>query len=246
MLLQGLLIVSAALLLYWIIRSIMEVFSALMLSCALGLVAAFLIKLVVIPEGGEGLLVSILVGLVAFTLTFRSAQKSGERRRLEERRNRAKRVWDMQPTPSPRPASKKKVEPIERQLGVEKPDAIITAWQTAADLCSGDKFQIARERCARLLALVREGQIDDFELIETATFVRRQIPELVKETQAVCHSCEPREREASSSELQYQLDQIGMMAFQQLERQSHEAKAKLALRRLHIAERLRAFSGPAS
>lgn len=199
---------------------------AVLCGCVAGIAADHL--------GADGMVAGVIVSLLAFVPALLSVWKW---------RNYRANVSD-----GPGAGTQRVIEvapeiQIERKLGLTDAARLSAAWDKASQLALQSDLSRPRLHCARFLAAF-EAEVDcDPANVELAMFIRRHVPGLVDETQAVLHDAVPEEREALLAALVADLKQLGEEACDASERRSGMASERLRIRRSHFARRREGSGG---
>lgn len=117
--------------------------------------------------------------------------------------------------------------------------AVSMAWNKAAAMLSGDSLapiHAARASCSELL-LVARGEGLDFDTVDCACVIRRNLPELIVRTEALWGAAAPAEREGLAAGLREDLLRLGQMAVVRLDRHREALRDDLTAIRQHLAGR---------
>jgi uncharacterized membrane protein YciS (DUF1049 family) len=116
--------------------------------------------------------------------------------------------------------------------------ALSKAWDEAMRLAPCAQLDAAREACAQFMAVSEEDGSFDMDLIGYSVFVRRHVPELVKETAELIQLVEESERLTAIARLTADLIAVGNGARNRLDAISQRLRDKLAVRRQRVASEL--------
>lgn len=116
--------------------------------------------------------------------------------------------------------------------------ALSKAWDEAMRLAPCEELAVAREACAQFMAVCEKEGSCDLDLIGFSVFVRRHVPELVKETGELLELVEKSERVTAIERLTADLITVGKRARDRLDAISQRLRDKLAVRRQRVASEL--------
>ena len=211
-----------------IIRAIIELMIRVALAAALAAIVGCIAGIVIAQWGADGIVAGVVVTLLAFVPTLSSVWKwrrlaaSGPDRRKAEPHRASEDASELQ---------------IERKLGLAHAARLAAAWNAASLLAPQSDLQKMREACARFLATFEAEADCDPANVELAVFIRRHVPSLVEDTQAVLRGASQEKREALVTGLVADLRQLGQEATDASERRSAIARNRLDIRRSHLARR---------
>lgn len=211
-----------------IIMAIIELMIRVALAAALAGIVGCIGGIAVAQGGSDGIVAGVVVALFAFVPTLSSVWRwrSSATNRPVGRRSRQRRVLKVAPEIQ-----------IERKLGLTDAERLSVAWDSASKLAPQRELLGPRNACARFLAAFEAEADCDPENVELAVFIRRHVPSVVEETQAVLQDAAPDEREALVEGLVADLKQLGQEASDVSERLSAMARERLDIRRRHFAKR---------
>lgn len=203
------------------VRVVLAVGLAVLIGCAAGLVAS--------QWGHDGFIAGAFGFMLALVPALVSVWRWRSASAVKPRHRAIVRVVSKAKSPA-------KI-PVERELGLTDEVRLSAAWDTASRLASGTVLDQSRTSCARFLANFEAEADCDPRNVDLAVFIRRQVPALIDDTQAVLHNASPEEREETIAALVAALEQLGQEAAAVSERRSAHAMERLDLRRNHFARR---------
>lgn len=126
---------------------------------------------------------------------------------------------------------------IERELGLVEAEALASAWRSAIALAPVAGLDTPRTSCARFLAAVEKSADNDPAALDTVVFVRRHVPGLVSETEAVLASADADERGELIASLVEDLHKLGRDCEEDLGQLHAAARDRLKVRRFRFRQR---------
>lgn len=108
------------------------------------------------------------------------------------------------------------------------------AWTTACALAPTASLETARDASMQVLALSRAHALVDPDILDCATILRRHVPALVSETEALIATLSCDERSGAIRELVADLRALGAQAADVLARRKAGVREKLAVRRARL------------
>ncbi|GAA3804519.1 hypothetical protein GCM10022600_28380 [Qipengyuania pelagi] len=209
-----------------LVEMVWRVVLGTLLAAAIGIVAGIWASGEDLDGGMIGVLSALVAVIPAIWLVGR------ERSRRAGRRNLASRETEFRPIDPPRPAP---APSPEDRYGLTRDARLGDAWRNAARLAPSYEMNQARDDTARFLAKADSATSPDMDLIEYAAFIRRHVPELVHETEAVADISGEAEREETIAEMERDLLRVGHDARRRLQRFDDAARSSLAIRRRRFA-----------
>lgn len=213
-----------------LLRIAIELTVRLVLATGLAISAGCVAGLAAFQLGADGIVAGFIVTLLAFVPAFLSV--SAWRGTVSERLARR----DAVTFEVAKPVSAETI-PIEQQLALEGAERLSSAWDNASRLAPNYTLSTSREACAHFLARFEAEADCEPENVDLAVFIRRQVPALVDETQAVLNNIGRQERGNAIAGMVASLKQLGKEAAAKSERHSLLAEERLHLRQSHFARR---------
>lgn len=211
-----------------IIMAVIELMIRVALAAGLAAIVGCIAGIAAAQWEADGIVAGVVVTLFAFVPTLLSVWRW---------RSLAQNGLDGRRAGTPRGIEAAPERQIERKLGLTGAAKLSVAWDSAFKLAPQRDLRGPRNACARFLAAFEAEADCDLANVELAAFIRRQVPSMVEDTQAVLHDAAPEEREAVVAGLVADLKQLGQEASEVSERRSAMARERLDIRRSHFARR---------
>lgn len=211
--LAGLLIALAFSLVVAIVMAIVELALRVALGACVALATGFVAGVAADGLGWDGTLIGVAVTTLGFVPAMQMVRRWRSSR--SQREDAAKHSADPSPSVTP-------LDPHGR------------AWATACALAPKASLETAKDASMRVLALSATDGMVDPEVLERATVLRRHVPALVSETEALIATLSRAERSGAIKELVADLRALGVQAAELLSRQESGVREKLAVRRTRL------------
>ena len=223
----ALLLIFARDLIMALVELVWRIVLGTLLAAAIGLVAGIWASGEDLDGGTIGVLSALVALIPAIWLVGRERSRRAFRRHLASTELQFHRP---EPVPPPVPAPSP-----EDRYGLKRDARLADAWRRAAHLAPSHEMNQAWDDTARFLAKADSATSPDMDLIEYAAFIRRHVPELVHETEAVADISGEAEREETIAEMERDLLSVGQEARRRLQRFDDAARSSLAIRRRRFA-----------
>lgn len=221
----------------WLVAALLELIVRAVLT--VGMAFSFALAIGIFSSSGvdsgvaNGILAFGLALVPSFYVVSR-VRASQSARKIKQSQTGPSRSRDFQMQDSRDSSPEKYVEP-EATFADE---ALSKAWDEAMCLAPCAELAVAREACAQFMAVSEKAGSFDMDSIGFSAFVRRHVPELVKETAELLELVEKSERVTAIARLTADLIAVGKGARNRLDAISQRLRDKLAVRRQRVASEL--------
>lgn len=226
-------ITACALVIYAFGRLLLEVVWRVFMAVALAIFTSLFLASSFFDGGEEGTTMGVVCGIILLPFILKAIWSLRgpvvHRPSVGARSDDSHKVAHCQP------------DDIERDREPEPANDLDDAWTKAVTLTGEAALRDAQAACAKLLASADSSPTIDAGLIDAASFVRRQVPALVQETDTFCTVADEGAYTRARLDLVSRLFEIGKMAREVVQERNSRARESLSLRHAHIASRLGSF-----
>ena len=126
---------------------------------------------------------------------------------------------------------------IEEQLNLDDAAALLNAWESAEIIAPEADLDKPRKACAKFLKAASEDPLSDVRTTELAILIRKHVPGLVADTNAVRGLVDCAEKEAATLFMIKELRALGDEAVDAAARIQQRAKERLLIRQTRLLAR---------